>query len=778
MKYKDPVHFKLFDFRLNNIEEFIEGDFLEINPILDEKRYRSYWEDILFKIMNGMWGRDYDKKTNTGGYRFMTGDLYHYKNIFYIAKEELGEGSALFHPSLRDVDWFINYNFLIMEGFSGMSEDKKRTCHEFALKYDSFKDITGSNKKLFEVYADDVLDKYGKFKEYVDPRTYLYSTHKEPMGIPLNQNVFQNMIWYATRRLGKSYHLINKHQRGIVTNNAKTIHDYYKGKTKYVGIMGSWEEKYVDEHYNKFMASYNELAKIGAFYKDGIEEEGAFWIPLTGEKGVGKPITNLNKELGGKLDVGNGSQIHKFTFGKNISAAVGVASNFAAMDEIGIWDDLEGVQKETEPTQERETKIGVQIYAGTGGQVLKALKSRQAFMDPSRIKALGFPDLCNPTNSKPIGLFIPDTYRKDLFRDENGNTDTEMAHKELCELRYSEYQKGLQPYIGHISSYPLVYDDIFMQASSSIIPVDRALEKLGKISNLSVEKRPTTYAIGKFKREADTRNVEFITVKDILPITNYETLSKASDEQKKGIILMYEPPEPNSKYVTTYDTVQQLTGTSMCIAATWKYSGTGGVRYNIVCESIYRFRRPSDNDEVAICMSLFYEGKLCPETNLPHIISRVEDLGFTDIFEYTPILAISTIVKNPTQKLKWGVFMSGDMKKETPSVITELLISAVETRDVKEVIDGVEVVRQGVKEEVWMVDEIESEFLLNEIIYWNPEGNFDFIINLYIFALLIKEWTLRKKLSAPEEGNDMISKLTERLKEDIDIVEYSEVHDY
>lgn len=768
MKYTDPPHFKLFDFKLNNIEEFIEGDFPEINPVLDEKRYRDLWEGVLYKCMNGMWGRDYDKKKDIGGYRYMPNDLYHYKNIFYIAKEELGVGSELLHPSLRDFDWFVTYNFMIMEGFSGMSEDKKNTCHAFALNFKSYKDITGSNKKLLDVYADDILDKYGKFKNYVNPRDYLYNTHKEPVGIPLNQNVFSNMIWYAGRRLGKSYHLINKHQRGMVTNNAKTVQDYYRGKTKYIGIMGSWDSTYVDEHYNKFMASYNELANLGAYHKDGIDYEGALWIPLTGAKEVGNATTNLNKELGGKLDVGHGSQIHKFTFGGSISAAVGVASNFAAMDEIGVWDDLEGVQALTEPTQERETKIGTQIYAGTGGEVLKALKSRQAFLNPSRIKALGFPDLCNPSNEKEIGLFTPDVYRKDLYRDENGNTDTVLAHKELCIERHDMYKKGLEPYIKHISNYPLVYDDIFMQSSSSIIPVDRALEKLGKITNIPVDKRPSTYAIGKMKREVGTRNVDFITVKNILPITNYDTLKTASDEQKKGICLMYEPPEKDSRYVTTYDTVKEITGTSMCIAATWKYYGKGGVRFNLVCESIFRFRRPSENDDVAINQALYYGGKLCPETNLPHIITYVEDLGFTDIFEKTPYLAIGMLIKNPTTKYPWGVYMSGEMKQKTPGVITELLIASVNTKDVKD----------GVKEDVLMIDEIESEFLLNEIVYWNPEGNFDFIINLYIFALLIKEWGLRKMLEEPEEGNDLLKKLTEALEQETVEMPYEDVYNY
>lgn len=754
MKLVKPAYYKLFDFELYNIEEFIEDSHPEINPVLDEKRYREYWEGVLYKCMHGKWGRDYDKKKDKGGYRYMPNDLWHYRNVFYMMKQKAGKDSGLEHPSLRDVDWFIDYNMLIMEGFSGMSEDKTNTSHLFAKNYDSYKDIKGSDKIFFDIYADDILDKNGKFKKYVAPRDYLYTTHKEPVGIPLRQNENKNMIWYAGRRLGKSYHLLNKLQRGLLTNNAKSIEEFYSNKTKFIGIMGSWEGKYVDEHHTKFMTSYNKLSELGQYKKDGISEEGALWIPLTGSKEVGKFITNLNKELGGKGDVGHGSQIHKFTFQDNISSGVGIASDFAAMDEIGVWDDVEGVYGEMEPTQIRETKFGSQVYSGTGGQVTKALKSRNAFLNPHVINALGFPDLCNPTNEKEIGLFISDIYRKDFYRDENGNTNTLLAYNDCLKTRESKHKAGLETYIKHISSFPMIYDDIFMQSSNSIIPVDRALEKLGKITNVPVDKRPSTYAIGKMKREAGTRNVDFIVLKNILPITNYDNLKTASDEQKKGICLMYEPPEKDARYVTTYDTVKEITGTSMCIAATWKFYGKGGVRYNLVCESIFRFRRPADNDDVAINQALYYGGKLCPETNLPHIITYVEDLGFTDIFEKCPYLAIGMIVKTATTKYPWGVYMSGEMKQKTPGVITELLIAAVDTKEVKD----------GVKEETLMIDEIESEFLLNEIIYWSIDGNFDFIINLYIFALLIKEWGLRKMLDEPKEGNDILQKVAEALE--------------
>lgn len=759
MKYVDPHHFKLFDFQLQNIEEFIQDTHPEINPVLEEKRYRTYWEDVLEKIMNGMWGRDYDKKKNIGGYRFMPNDLYHYRNIFYIIKEEPGQPIKIEHPTLRDVDWFITYNFMIMEGFSGFNEDRKNTCNLLAKNYQSYKDIKGIDKYFFDFYADDLLDKNGKIKEYINPREYLYKTHKEPLGKPLYHNENQNLVWFATRRFGKSYHLLNKNQRGFITNNATSIEQYYKKDTTFVGVFGSWDSFYVEEHYTKFLTSYNKLKEIGSYNKDGLNINGAFWTPIFGSKKVGDFSTNRGKALGGKFDIGAGSQLHKLTFGENIAKAVGIASNFAMMDELGEWLDPYGVWSATEPTQKRETKFASQVYAGTGGQVTKVMKSMDMFKNPAKINALGFQDLCDPSNKNEIGLFTHDVYRRDIFRDENGNTDTENAHIHCCKERKAAYDKGLEAYITHITGFPLLYKDIFMQSSSGIIPVDRASERLNMLKGTPINKRETTYAIGKFKRDKETHVVDFYKESNTLPIHCLDDLKKMTEDQKKGIILMYEPPEKGAKYLTIYDNVKDLSGTSMCVSATFKIYGVGsGIRMNIVCESIYRFVLPKDNDDVAINMALYYGAKLGPETNAsPHILTYTKDLGLYDLLENSPDIAIGMLIKNIQKKYDKGVYMLPHMKEKTPTVITEVLIASVDTKENED----------GTKEDILMVDEIPSEFLLEEIIYWSEDNNYDYVSVLYIFALYMKEYALRKMLEKPEEGNDLLKQVYEGIKQEI-----------
>lgn len=768
MKYREPRYFKLFDFELNSIEEFIQDTHPEINPVLEEKRYRDYWNGVLEKTMVGMWGRDYDKKKNIGGYRYMSNDLYHYRNIFYIVKEEKGQPIRIEHPTLRDVDWFITYNFMVMEGFSGFSGDKKYTSNLLAKNYSSYKDMEGYDKIFFDMHADDLLDKYGKIKEYVEPREYLYKTHKEPLENPLYHNENKNLVWFATRRFGKSYHLLNKNQRGFVTNNAKSLEQYYKRDTTFVGIFGSWDSFYVDEHYTKFLTSYNMLKDLGAYRKDGIHKNGALWTRLFGGKKVGDFITNRGKARGGAYDIGNGSQLHKLTFGENVAKAVGVASNFAMMDELGEWLDPYGVWKATEPTQKRETKFASQVYAGTGGQVTKVMKSMELFKNPGKINALGFPDLCDPTNKNEIGLFTNDIYRRDIFRNELGNTDTVNSYKQCCKERRDEYNKGLEDYITHITGFPLEYKDIFMQSSSGIIPVDRASERLNTLKGTPINKRETTYDIGKFKRDKETNEVGFYREKNVLPIHCLDDLKKMTEEQKKGIILMYEPPEKGARYLTVYDPVKDLEGTSMCVVATFKIYGLGkGIRMNIVCESIFRFVLPKDNDDVAINMALYYGSKLGPEVNLPHILTYTKEIGLYDLLENSPNLAIGKLIINAQKKTEKGVYMLPHMKEKTPNVITKVLIAAVDTKENED----------GSKEEILMVDEIPSEFLLEEIIYWSLENNYDYVSVLYIFALYMEEYAIRKMLDEPKEGNDLLKQVYEGIKQEIKDFEH-EIYTY
>lgn len=762
MSFKKPPFIKLFDFKLNNIEEFVHTPFMEINPILEEKRYFNYWEDHLYKIMNGMWGRDYDKKNDTGGYRYQTGDHYHYTRFFHMRMETEGSSSDLERPILRDFDWWAHYNFIIADGLSGFKDDKIYTCHRFARDYQSFKDIREDEKILLDRYSSDILDKYGKFKKYIDPHEYLHMTHKEPLGDPLMQNEKENVIWFASRRMGKTYISLNRMQKGFLTNGAKTIDQYYSKSTKFTGILGSYGDKYTAEHLTKFFDSYNKLAEIGSYTKEGLNIQGAFWVPWTGSKALSAYITNLNKEEGGKTDVFWGSQIHRFSFENNKSAGVGVASDFMLADEIGLWDDVEGVNSEMIPTQKRDTvRFGNTFYTGTGGNVTKALKTKKVYMNPRLINAMVFKDYCNPANVHGCGMFAPVQYTRNIYRDENGNIDLDKSYRDECRTREEKFKQGMSAYIKHISAYCMVYNDIFMQSSSGVLPVDRASESLEKFTSLKLRERPQVYSVGKIKRPVENeKNVVFVKDDKVNPICNYDDLAKADDYQKSGIVVVYEPPDLSgeSKYVTTFDDVKDPTGTSMCIAVTWKVLGPGGVRLNLAAESIFRRIKKEENSDIAINMSLYYGGTFCPETNIPYSRSRVIELGMYDILEPAPKMAISTLL-NQSSKYEEGFYKSPTMNEDVPVITAEILMTCVEEIDQED----------GTKKEVWMVDEIPSEFLLNDIIYWSLEGNFDFMDNLFIFSMLMKEYKIRKYFERPKEGNDLFKKVQEAIREESNI---------
>ena len=760
--FKKPPFVKLFDFKLYNIEDFVFNGFDEINPIIEEKRYRNYWEGHLEKLINGLWGYDYDKKRNKGGYRFMGPNLYHFVRFFRMRMEELGKSSSgLSNPVLRDLDWWVDYNMMAsLDGFSGFKDDKKKTSNILVGKLKNNIELKEYEKIILEMYADDVRDKYGRFKEYVDPIEYLQSTHKEPLGVPLFQNEKENLIWFASRRVGKSYTGINRMQRGMVVNNASSIEEYYRKNTKFVGLFGSYGDTFTKEHLTKFFDSYNELAKFGAYKKDGLDFNGALWAPLTGTKTLGGFITNLNKDAGGKTDVLWGSQVHRFSFEKSESSGVGVASDYFMGDEIGLWDNLEGVNAEITPTQKRETKFGGSLYMGTGGQVTKALKTKKCYMNPSIIGARGFKDYCNLKNPIPMGMFTPVQYTRNVYRDENGNIDLEKSYRDEIRDREEKFKKGMPAYLKHIFSYCMTYNDIFMQSSTSILPVDRASENLEKTISVPVRQRNTTYSIGRLKYD-EKEDVYFVEDNFVEPITNYDSLEKAEENQKNGVILIYEPPDKTGEsfYLTTYDSVKDPTGTSSCVAAVWKIYGPTGTRTNVVAESIYRFVKPKDNDDVAIKLARYYSNnkKVCmlaPETNVPHIIIYSQEIGFYSQLADTPKLAISQLLKQ-SEKYEKGVYRSPGMNEDTPTVCAELLMTAVETIDQED----------GTKKEVWMVDEIPSEFLLNDIIYWSLEGNFDYMINLFIFALYMKEWKLRKYFDKPIEGNDLYSEVKKALRQ-------------
>lgn len=189
----------LFPYKIKNRDNFIYRDHpVGLNP--NSFRFKQYWEDFLKLCLEGKWVND------EGTWVFMMPKLFFYINYVVLSDEERNR----INPRLRDNEWIAFTYFLCSEGFSGFEGDDKYTCNKHVGKLQR-----GELLQKFEQKAIDedqfVKTENGEYKQYVDPWTYLTETYlitdkrDRPLGQPIYNNGYYNIMMLCARAIGKSY---------------------------------------------------------------------------------------------------------------------------------------------------------------------------------------------------------------------------------------------------------------------------------------------------------------------------------------------------------------------------------------------------------------------------------------------------------------------------------------------------------------------------------------------------------------------------------------------
>ncbi|HMT02060.1 MAG TPA: LAGLIDADG family homing endonuclease [Burkholderiales bacterium] len=151
----------------------------------DTIAYKQWWKEEIKRCVEGYWHEG----------RYTPPQLYTYINDGVI--ERLDDSNVTSQkttqPLLRDIEWLFFYNWFICRKFSGFELDEKYTCNKLIL----------DPKFKRERASKYVLKSNGQYKEYRDPREYLYNKHKDNLGLPLYENNASNLILLTARGCGK-----------------------------------------------------------------------------------------------------------------------------------------------------------------------------------------------------------------------------------------------------------------------------------------------------------------------------------------------------------------------------------------------------------------------------------------------------------------------------------------------------------------------------------------------------------------------------------------------
>ena len=760
MRKQGPI--SIVPFRIYNRDAFLEQN----HPVIDPKdqAYDDYWFEVTNKVVYGMWKPDHPKG-QPKKYRWIPGNLYFYINLTEIELQGDGNTAVYGPPSLRDIDWLKAYGCNACEGFSGFDGDEEITCNRLVDKYERGAKLR-HDEELFLKADKTVLRPDGKYKKYVEAREYMYRTFDKPMGKPMWHNTALNFIELTSRGVGKSYWLANGEiAHDYVTNGCKKIEDILEGKISTTIVVGSSQEKYTNDLLGKFNHTYEYLRIGPGYFNDGIDETfGFFYQPSEGSLNGKKPFTNRVLQQGGGGYLGAGSKIYNVTYYKNNQAGVGKRARKFITDESGTLDNFKAVHGENSAAQNRETKFGLSMYSGTGGNMDKIEGIKDAFSNPRGYEILPYEDLFG-YNNKETGLFIPCYYRRDIYRDPDGNIDLEKAYEDELAIRIEKGKESTEAYDAHIVSYPFYPHEMFMQVKQNAFPTILLEDRLAELEGGLWEK---IAKVGKLEYVDNTKTrvrFDFDHLGKLKPIIHFKEEENRKNN-KHGAVVIYEHPTPDKPepsqmdplYITVYDPVRDDKGSSLCVVLVFKFwypQDISKVQFNVVAEWIGRMDTLDENHEMAWKLASYYGCKMCPEINNADILRNARDTGRWQMLQKKP-----KKIMGEFQQLKdyeVGVYISPGMKPSLGLYLNEIFETVVDKQ--------VEFLEDGTMKEtiIKMASQIPSIRLIEEALNYG-EGNFDMISAMFIVALVQRNNTLTIGTKETEKDEEVIQKYKEFVK--------------
>ena len=762
----EPV--RLIPFDLYNISDFLVDEHPEIHP--SNPRYKVYWRDHMEDCIIGKWGDDSDG--DKGGWRWCPGNLYFYVNDCVITKEADGNSQEEIKPFLRDIEWLIYYSLSECQGFSGFEGDDEYTCYRPIGKKEKGEELLGIEELWIEKYSNVLKNKDGEYKKYIEAREYLYKTHDKPLGKPLYYNQTQDFLLFSTRGGGKSYGLAGDLTYRFTFGGARSIEDFLSEDSKSVSVVGAGKKEKSSAFLNKFENMYENLRKnIGAYNKVTPNINGPLYRPTEGSLSANSSsgVTNRVTIEGGGGKVGPGSEIHHVSFNSDPSAAAGYRAN-VYLEEVGLCPNFKKVHGENQATMESDSRFAFACYIGTGGQVEKTEEVQEVFENPRSFNVLPFID--NFSGSyREIGCFIPAPYRKNIYKDKNGNTDYKKAYADEVKQRIAKKKKSSAAYEDHCISWPIYPQEMFLSSEGNPFPTDMVDDRLIELkSNDSYE----------WKKKAIVCNIEYTNSEKteanyyedkrgvLKPVVRHNEENNVEGSLIEGAFVIYEPPMPNRPslfenpplYMTFYDPVlNDEGGSSLCVATVFKMFDFSGddkdIKFNIVAEWVGRKIDTDDNHDQAFKLAALYNSRLLPETNIKDVKRFATKTGRYNMLEDTPWGALGEITKVTKYQDK-GVPVKKGMIPYLERYLNDLLRQNVTFSEDFEYV-GKEGLEYNVKA---MVEECYSLRFLEELKFYRRSGNYDYVSTMMLAALWVKELEIQPVQQYTEqEKNNKINEL-------------------
>ncbi len=582
--------------------------------------------------------------------------------------------------------------------------------HYFYLNFCQIKLTSSDNIK--EKVSKRKVEKQVTFPAFWDSDWY-YFTECE-----IARDLGEHMIVLKPRRRGYSY-----------KNAAKCAHMYTftrNSTSLIVAELSTYSEETMGMavNYLNFLQQYTDFGKNRLVNKPKEEIESGF------------------EENG--IKVGFRSKILAFTTKTNAGILRGKDANIVLFEEAGTFGNLLATYNATKALVQEGSNVSGQMFVfGTGGDFAGGqVDFEKMFYDPETYGFRAYENIYDEgKQGTMIGYFLPDYYSKGGYINK-GISEVESAKASIEQEveRLKRSSKDRNALDAYLAEFPRTPSEGFIKIGTNIFPKAELNQQINEIrSRKELQHLGTT---GIFYIKTDGK-VHFEPKDDLKPILNFPY---KPDVDGEGCVIMYQPAYklnnevPHDLYYIAVDPYaidkskdKKLTKRdSLGAAYVFKRINNFSKPYDlIVCEYVARPNMHDDFNKTLFNMAEYYNCKIVYENDRDGDIESYARVN-KKLHRLEVELTVYDSSDAPRKQLgrRYGVSMSNlEVKKTAVSYLRDWLLSP---RDKD--INGVQELN---------LHKIYSIPLLEEIIKFDYEGNFDRVSAMLVAMLYKKELLLK-----------------------------------
>ena len=445
------------------------------------------------------------------------------------------------------------------------------------------------------------------------------------------------------------------------------------------------------------------------------------------------------KRSDGEDDIWSYIVIRNAKDGNNTEVAAGTTAKSFIMDEIGKYP-FSAAFKAAEPAfKGRNGWRAVPILVGTGGSFENGKDAENVFYNPG---ANNFLEIEDEETGKKTGLFLSGLYRQDCkykttldryLTEVKGMQLSDTSELSKIEIYVSDKEKARKTiederekakknpdrtlYLKQIMYYPLKVDECFLSSSENIFDIESARRQKYRL----LEQERTGIPVILFNNDGKIEH-EFT---DKQPITNFPL--KPQDSKDAPIVIYEFPIEnpPYGLYVAGVDPYRQgKSAYSSSLGSVYIYKRMHSItdeKYQemFVASYVARPDKKETWEEQARLLIKFYNARTLSENDDISFIEYMKAKGDAHYLEKQPMW-LKEIVPNTTVQREYGIHRSSDKIRDYLHVCLKKYLEDTIYKETDE--------QGNVIKEVLGISKILDPILLEEIIQYNDDDNFDRVI--------------------------------------------------